>query len=60
MLPGLKRRYREYVEATDPMLDDPSVMIIERILPELSAGSPTLTLCVELGVGAADGRAPKS
>jgi len=36
ILPGLERRYRAYIEATDHLLDAPSVVIIERILPELS------------------------
>jgi hypothetical protein len=34
-LPALERRYREYLAATDPLLDQPSVVIIERILHEM-------------------------
>lgn len=33
--PGLIRRYETYVERTDRLLDGPTVLIIERILPEL-------------------------
>jgi len=36
ILPGLEGRYRAYLDATDHLLDAPSVVIIERILPELS------------------------
>jgi hypothetical protein len=35
VLPGLIERYRSYVAATDPILDEPSVVIIERIIREL-------------------------
>jgi hypothetical protein len=35
VLPGLIARYRDYLAATDPILDDPSVVIIERIVREL-------------------------
>lgn len=35
-VPALQRRYREYVAATDPLLDQPSVVIVERILHELT------------------------
>lgn len=35
LLPGLGRRYRSYCDATDRLLDGPSVVVIERILPEL-------------------------
>ncbi len=36
ILPGLERRYVRYVEDTDPILDAPSVVIIERILLDLA------------------------
>ncbi len=32
----LPRRYRAYLAATDPMLDEPSVRVIERILPDFT------------------------
>src|SRR5436190_7936878 len=32
ILPGLERRYRDYITATDPILDDPSIVLIERII----------------------------
>jgi len=35
VLPGLMARYRDYLAATDPILDEPSVVIIERIVREL-------------------------
>ena len=35
LLPALDRRYREYLAATDSLLDQPSVVIIERILHEM-------------------------
>jgi hypothetical protein len=35
LLPGLIARYRAYVAATDPVLDEPSVVIIDRILRDL-------------------------
>jgi hypothetical protein len=37
VLPGLERRYRQYVEQTDALMDAPSVVILERILLD-SAG----------------------
>jgi hypothetical protein len=35
ILPGLERRYRAYVSQTDPVLDEPSIVLIERILRDL-------------------------
>jgi hypothetical protein len=35
LIPGLITRYKAYVAATDPILDEPSVVIIERIIREL-------------------------
>jgi len=35
-LPDLERRYREYLAATDPFLDEPSVRIVDRVLTDLS------------------------
>jgi hypothetical protein len=35
LLPGLVARYRSYTGHTDPILDGPSIAIIEHILPEL-------------------------
>ncbi|MEA2569318.1 MAG: hypothetical protein QOI24_1319 [Acidobacteriota bacterium] len=35
-LPALENRYRAYVAATDRLLDEPSVVIIERILTDLA------------------------
>jgi hypothetical protein len=36
LLPGLERRYQRYLEAVDPLLDEPTVVIIDRILRDLS------------------------
>ena len=36
VLPGLERRYREYLAATDPLLDAPSVDVVERNLQDLA------------------------
>jgi hypothetical protein len=35
-LPGLARRYGDYLETADPLLDEPSVRIIERICTDLA------------------------
>jgi hypothetical protein len=35
-LPGLARRYAEYLETADPLLDEPSVRIVERICTDLA------------------------
>jgi hypothetical protein len=35
-LPDLEHRYRRFLAATDPFLDEPSVRIVERILTDLS------------------------
>lgn len=35
VVPGLVSRYEGYLEATDGLLDGPSVVVVERILPEL-------------------------
>jgi hypothetical protein len=35
-LPSLESRYRRYLEDTDPMLDEPTVRILERILGDLA------------------------
>jgi len=35
ILPGLERRYRDYVAQCDPILDEPTVVILNRILLDL-------------------------
>ncbi len=35
-LPDLERRFRGYLAATDPFLDEPSVRIVDRVLTDLS------------------------
>lgn len=44
-LPDLERRYRKFLDATDPFLDEPSVRVVERNLadlPRLIADATTL------------------
>lgn len=36
MLPGLSRRYERYLSEADPILDAPSLVIVERILQDLA------------------------
>jgi len=53
VIPGLIDRYRRYLAATDPVLDEPSIVIIERILRELERqGAEAAALKCELGLGA--------
>ena len=50
ILPGLIRRYENYVANTDGLLDAPSVLVIERILPELKRQiADAHELCKEIG-----------
>jgi len=35
-LPAMKRRYRDYIRDTDSLLDAPSVVVIERILGDIT------------------------
>jgi hypothetical protein len=35
VLPGVERRYADFLAKTDPILDGPSVVIVERILSDL-------------------------
>jgi hypothetical protein len=56
VLPGLIARYRDYLAATDPILDEPSVVIIERIVRELErqrVEAAALQRELKLGAGAA-------
>lgn len=36
LLPLVEKRYREYLADTDPILDEPSIIIIERILQDVA------------------------
>jgi hypothetical protein len=48
---GLISRYEAYLSATDRLLDGPSVLVIERILPELRRQiDDARRLCAELGI----------
>ena len=52
----LIERYRSYIAATDPILDEPSIVIIERIVRELErqrVEAAELQRELKLGVGAA-------
>jgi len=35
ILAGLERRYRAYISQTDPILDEPSIVILERLLRDV-------------------------
>jgi hypothetical protein len=55
VLPGLERRYARYLQATDAVLDGPSVVIIERILLDLPRQRREAeAVRRELGLAAAD------
>ncbi len=56
MLPSLVRRYTEYLERTDSLMDAPSVRVVERILQDQSRmDGDYKTLCDELpDLGTAD------
>jgi hypothetical protein len=62
VLPGLTARYRDYLAATDPILDEPSVVIIERIVRELDrqrGEAAALQRELKLGAGAAPAMAAR-
>lgn len=51
ILPGLERRYQRYLQDTDPILDAPSVVIIDRILQDIDRQrSEAAALLVEIGL----------
>jgi hypothetical protein len=51
VLPGLVRRYESYVSGTDPILDEPTVVIMERIVADLKRQSAQArALLRELGM----------
>lgn len=53
VIPGLVDRYRRYMAAADPILDEPSIVIIQRILRELERQrTEAAALKRELGLGA--------
>ena len=55
VIPGLIARYERYLADTDRLLDAPSVLVIERILPELKRQiADSVRLRNELHIGAAD------
>jgi hypothetical protein len=54
VLPGLARRYEAYLEETDPILDAPSLVVMDRILSDLRRQrADAQELRRELGLGAA-------
>jgi hypothetical protein len=53
ILPGLRKRYERYIAETDRMLDEPSVVIVERILLDLDRlQRESVALRAELGLSA--------
>ena len=55
VIPGLERRYREYAAATDPILDEPTLIIIERITRDLARmRAEAEATRQEVGAGMAD------
>jgi len=57
ILPGLELRYRSYLTQTDPVLDEPSIVLIDRILRDLERqrGEAT-TVRATLGLPAFDAK----
>jgi len=56
VLPGLIERHRAYIQGTDPILDQPSVVILERIVRDLErmrTESSALQRALNLAGGAA-------
>lgn len=61
VIPGLMARYERYLAKTDRLLDAPSVLVIERILPELKRQvADSVTLRAELQIGASDATAMRA
>lgn len=55
VLPGLTRRYEAYVAGTDPILDEPTTIIMERIVRDLKRQiDQAKEIAAEIGVLAAD------
>lgn len=55
IVPGLEARYRLYLEQVDPILDGPSIAIIERILVDIARQRGDATrVRRELGLAAGD------
>jgi hypothetical protein len=53
IVPGLIRRYENYISGTDPILDEPTVVIMERIIGDLTRQmSQARSLMKELGLKA--------
>lgn len=54
LLPGLVRRYETYIAETDPILDEPTVVIMQRIVADLNRQSAQArALTRELGLAPA-------
>jgi hypothetical protein len=54
ILPGLRKRYESYLAETDPLLDEPSVVIIRRIVADLARQrTEAAALCAELSLSSA-------
>ncbi len=53
IVPGLTRRYENYIAATDPILDEPTIVIMERIAGDLKRQTAQArTLIAQLGLEA--------
>jgi hypothetical protein len=51
VVPGLVRRYETYISGTDPILDEPTIVIMERIVADLKRQSAQArALLQELGM----------
>jgi len=54
ILPGLHRRYADYVGITDSILDEPSIVLVERIMSDLvKERAEAAALRAEIGLNAA-------
>jgi hypothetical protein len=61
VLPGLIARYERYLTATDQLLDAPSVLVVERIIPELKREiADSIRVRGELKIDRADARDMKA
>jgi len=59
MIPSLERRYRAYAESTDPLMDEPTIRIIESALADLArmrADRTRLLKGVSLGASSLDAK----
>lgn len=61
VIPGLVARYERYLTGTDQLLDAPSALVIERIVPELKRQmADSVKLRNELKIGPVDAQAMRA